>query len=302
MPSFADDRSSGSTDVARAFLDDLARWAEQDRTPDPAAFRAALIAWLRRAQAAQPSMALVHQLAARALDVLTSGLQRGDGLGDLRGHVVETCHAEHEDLEGVQSAVARTAASLLGGGRGGWIATLSASGMVRDALIEARRRGLEPSALVAEARPGREGRAMATALAHAGIPVWFVVDAALPMLISQARAVWIGADAVTEFGVINKVGSYAAALAAREHSVPVYALAGRRKFIPATTPALQILEMSPAEVWDAPAPDVQPRNVYYEVVPLALLRGVVVEDTVLGPAEVVETARDRGLPEELAAR
>jgi hypothetical protein len=38
------------------------------------------------------------------------------------------------------------------------------------------------------------------------------------------------------------------------------------------------------------------------VVPLALLRGVVVEDTVLGPAEVVETARDRGLPEELAAR
>jgi translation initiation factor 2B subunit (eIF-2B alpha/beta/delta family) len=122
------------------------------------------------------------------------------------------------------------------------------------------------------------------------------------MLISQARAVWIGADAVTEFGVINKVGSYAAALAAREHSVPVYALAGRRKFIPATTPALQILEMSPAEVWDAPAPDVQPRNVYYEVVPLALLRGVVVEDTVLGPAEVVETARDRGLPEELAAR
>jgi translation initiation factor eIF-2B subunit delta len=100
--------------------------------------------------------------------------------------------------------------------------------------------------------------------------------------------------------VINKVGSYAAALAAREHSVPVYALAGRRKFIPAATPALQILEMPGSEVWDEPVHDVRPRNVYYEVVPLALMRGVVVEDAVLGPTEIVETARDRGLPKELA--
>src|SRR5256885_8266549 len=35
------------------------------------------------------------------------------------------------------------------------------------------------------------------------------------------RSLWLGADAVTDQGVVNKVGSYAAALAAREHSVPV---------------------------------------------------------------------------------
>jgi len=302
VPAFAEDRSSGSTDVARAFLEELARWSEQDRSPDPAAFRSALITWLRGAQATQPSMALIHQFAARALDVATTGLQRRDGLGDLRRYVAETCHAELEDLDAVQSAVARTAASLLGGRGGAWVGTLSASGMVRDALIEARRRGLEVNALVGEGRPRREGRAMAAALAQHGVPVWLVVDAALPMLLSQAQALWIGADAVTEFGVINKVGSYAAALAAREHSVPVYALAGRRKFIPAATPALQILEMPGSEVWDEPVNDVRPRNVYYEVVPLPLLRGIVVEDTVLGPAEVAETVRDRALPEELAGR
>jgi translation initiation factor 2B subunit (eIF-2B alpha/beta/delta family) len=301
MTTFTEDRSSGSSDVARAFLAELARWTELDRSTDPAAFRTALIAFLRSAQAAQPSMALVHQLAARALDVATTGLQRRDGLGDLRRYVAETCHAELEDLEVVQAAVARTAASLLGG-RGAWVGTLSASGMVRDALIEARRRGREPNALVGEGRPHGEGRAMAAALAQNGIPVWLVVDAALPMLLSQAQALWIGADAVTEFGVINKVGSYAAALAAREHSVPVYALAGRRKFIPAGTPALQILEMPASEVWDEPVPDVRPRNVYFEVVPLPLLRGVVVEDTVLSLAEVAETVRDRALPEELAGR
>lgn len=301
MPAFAEDRSSGSTDVARAFLEELARWAEVDTTPDPPAFRAGVVQWLRRAQAAQPSMALIHQFCARTLDVVTTAVRRGDGMGELRRHVVQTCHAELDDLDIVQNAVSATAASLLSQ-RGGWVATLSASGMVRDALIEARRLGTEPRALVGEGRPRREGRAMAAALAQGGVPVWLVVDAALPMLISQAQAVWLGADAVTEQGVINKVGSYAAALAAREHSVPVYALAGRRKFIPAATPALQILEMPGSEIWDEPVHDVRPRNVYYEVVPLALLRGVVVEDAVLGPAEAAETARDRALPEELAAR
>jgi len=128
-----------------------------------------------------------------------------------------------------------------------------------------------------------------------------VVDAALPLLLSQARMVWIGADAVTEQGVVNKVGSFALALAAREHSVPVYALAQRRKFLPAATGALRIAEMAPAEVWDEPAPGVRPRNVYFEVVPLPLVRGVVVEDAVLGVTEAATLAKERPLPAELRA-
>ena len=299
MPAFAEDRSSGSTDVARSFLEELARWAETDRAPDAEAFRAGLLQWLHRAQAVQPSMALLHQFAARALDVTATALRRGDALPDLRHHLVASCHAELEDLDQVQNGVARIAADLVTA-KGAWIATLSATGMVRDALVELRRRGQEPHALVGEGRPRREGRAMAATLAQAGVPVWLVVDAALPMLVSQAQAAWIGADAVTEQGVINKVGSYALALAAREHSVPVYALAGRRKFIPAATPALKILEMPGSEIWDEPVRDVKPRNVYYEVVPLGLLRGVVVEDAVLGAAEAAQLARERALPEELA--
>ena len=88
--------------------------------------------------------------------------------------------------------------------------------------------------------------------------------------------------------------------AAREHSTPVFALAERRKFIPAGTGALTIAEMPADEVWEAPAPGVQPRNVYFEMVPMGLLRGVVVEDGVLGATEAAVTARERALPDELA--
>lgn len=299
MTDIAADHGSGSSQVALAFLAEIERWAALDTSGTPAAFRAALLARLRAAQAAQPTMALVHQLAARALDVADTGVARGDGVADLRAHLARSCAVERDDLLAAQAAVARTAARLVTE-RGAWIATLSASGAVREAVLEAQRAGREPRVLVGEGRPLFEGRSLAAALAAAGVPVWLMVDAALPLLLSQARMVWLGADAVTEQGVINKVGSFAAALAAREHSVPVYALAARRKFLPAATGALTIAEMPPDEVWKTPAEGVRPRNVYFEVVPLPLVRGIVVEDAVLGPTEAAALARDRALPGELA--
>lgn len=299
MSPFADDRTSGSGDVALAFLHELESWVATDVSRDAPALRAALLARLRAAQAAQPSMALVHQLAARALEVADAGVARREPAPELRAHLAASCAAERGDLAAARAALARQAVRLLER-RGSWIATLSASGAVRDALLEAHRSGFEVRALVAESRPRLEGRALATELGAAGVPVWLVADAALPLLLSQCAMLWLGADAVTDTGVLNKIGSFAAVLAAREHSVPAWALAERRKFLPGSTGALRIEVQPPAEVWDEPVPGVEPRNVYFELVPMALLRGVVVEDGVLGPLEAAGVARERALPAALA--
>lgn len=300
MSGFAHDRHSGSTAVARGFLDDLERWCGTDRSGTAAALRVALLAHLRGAQAAQPAMGLIHQLAARALEVADASVHREDRVTELREHLARSCAAERDDVARLAGATAGWAVRVLADS-GVWIATLSSSGTVVAAFRLAHARGLKPRALVAESRPRCEGRDFAVALAADGIPTWLVVDAALPLLLSQAGALWIGADAVTDRGVINKIGSFAAALAAREHSVPVYALASRRKFLPAGTQSLRIDEMPPEEVWaEAPEP-VQPRNLYFELVPLALFTGIVVEDGVLGPSEAAALARERELPAELAA-
>src|SRR5262249_46939925 len=196
--------------------------------------RAALLARLRAAQASQPAMALVHQLAARALMVADASVTRGESLVDARRALEQSCIAEAEDLAATQAAVARQAGELVTE-RGAWIATLSSSGTVRDALLAAKSAGREPRALIAESRPLYEGRALAQTLGEAGIPVWLVVDAALPLLLSQARMVWLGADAVTDQGVMNKLGSYAAALAARGHPVPGFAPAAPPQVLAAGT-------------------------------------------------------------------
>lgn len=297
---FTHDRTSSAGGVARGFLDALERFVGTDRTRETRALRAALLVWLREAQAAQPTMALVHQLAARALSVADTCVARGDGTADLRAQVAASCAAERADLERAVKSAAEVAAQLLTD-KAPWIATLSASEAVLASLLKLSADGRKPRVLVAESRPRLEGRDTARALAAAGIEAWLVADAALPMLLSQASALWIGADAVTDSGVFNKIGSYTAALAAREHGVPAWAIAVRRKLMPIATPALGIAEMPAAEIWDAAPSGIQPRNVYFEMVPMALLRGVVVEDSVLGATEVAVAAKDRELPAELAA-
>ncbi len=300
MTGFAGDRVSGSSSIAVGLLGELEQWLAADRSPSGAALRGALLRWLRAAQAAQPSMALVHQLAARALAVADAAVARGDSPLDLRGHLLASCSAERDDLAAARAAAAKFAADLVPQ-QDAWIATLSASEIVAGAIGELHARGRRPRVLIAESRPNLEGRAQAAALAALGIPVWIVADAALPILLQQAACVLLGADAVTDQGIVNKIGSYVTALAAREHGVPVWALAVRRKLLPSDTRALAIQEMAPDELWEGAPSGVRPRNVYFELVPAALLRGVAVEDAVLGPAELRVAAADRALPPELAA-
>src|SRR6516162_10502914 len=83
MTEFATDHISGSSDVALAFLKDLERWTAIDTSTTAPGLRATLLRFLRGAQDAQPSLALVHQLAARALQVADSGVTRGDAPAEL---------------------------------------------------------------------------------------------------------------------------------------------------------------------------------------------------------------------------
>lgn len=300
MSGFALDRSSGSGGVAARFLSDLQHFVANDRSHSVAEVRSALFAWVREAQRQAPSFALVHQFSARALSVANAAMERGDSAADLRAHLAQSCHAEAGDLALAIEGVARTAAATITV-NDPWIATLSNSTAVLEALRVLKREGRRPRVLLAESRPRLEGREMAAALAVDGIPVWLVTDAALPMLLQQAAALWLGADAVTELGALNKMGSFVAALAAREHSVTVHVLAHRRKFLPAATRSLAIAEMPPAELWENPPEGVRPRNIYFEMVPMGLIRGICTEDGVVGPSEAVLVAQDRALPEELAA-
>jgi translation initiation factor 2B subunit (eIF-2B alpha/beta/delta family) len=85
---------------------------------------------------------------------------------------------------------------------------------------------------------------VAESLAAAGHDVTLTSDAALPGRLADVDAVLVGADAVLADGaVVNKVGTYPLALAARRADVPCLAVCARDKvgaggWDPGTAPAI----------------------------------------------------------------
>jgi len=84
---------------------------------------------------------------------------------------------------------------------------------------------------VTESRPIGEGVITAGALSDLGIETTLIVDSAVRYVMKKITDVFFGADAVAANGaVVNKVGTSAIALSAKEARVRTYVVAGTYKF------------------------------------------------------------------------
>jgi translation initiation factor 2B subunit (eIF-2B alpha/beta/delta family) len=93
--------------------------------------------------------------------------------------------------------------------------------------------GLEPVLVrCSESWPGREGAALAEALATKGLQVELYSDAGIGCALAGAHALVVGADALAGTAFINKVGTAALCALARALGISVYVLAGSEKILP----------------------------------------------------------------------
>jgi len=163
--------------------------------------------------------------------------------------------------------------------------TLSRSGTVFAALREA-----DPDRVwVAESRPGSEGVGVAEELA-AATTVTLTSDANVPAAVAACDAVLVGADAVFPGGrVVNKVGTRAAALAARDADVPVLVACAADKV---ASEELPVGDGDPTALYDGEAA-VDVANPVFEAVPARLVDRVVTEDGALDGDGVPEAAAER---------
>jgi translation initiation factor eIF-2B subunit delta len=248
---------------------------------------------------AQPAMAALVHLGTRLLAVSRKAEREEAPPAETRDRLALALATWHSDFQAASAAIVRGAQELVP--TSPWIATTTRSSLVERALLEAHAAGRGVKVLLSESRPMNEGLGLARALAEAGVPSWLAVDAALPLLLPQAGAVWIGVDAVREKTFVGKAGTYPLLLVARELNVPVYAFAQRAKFLPDRCARLTLPRRPAAEVWaDAPA-DVSVVNLPFEEVPLALVRGVLTENGFLGAREILDAAASTPVAEELLA-
>jgi translation initiation factor 2B subunit (eIF-2B alpha/beta/delta family) len=132
------------------------------------------------------------------------------------------------DEEAANHSIAGLANSQIDASR---IITISYSSSVLGAL-KAMGKDRKLSVTVAESRPGVEGRRTAKIISLCGVKTELIPDSLVPSRAKDADAALVGADAVTTEGVVNKVGTYALALAAMDHEVPAYVLCSWSKLCP----------------------------------------------------------------------
>lgn len=145
-----------------------------------------------------------------------------------------------------------------------------------------------------EARPVLQGaRLTAWELDRAGVDVTLITDSMAGALMAEGKVdlVILGADAVCANGdVVNKIGTYALALLAREHGLPFYVAAPRSTFAPelASAQDVPIEEREADEVRTVFGTQTAPANVNvwnpaFDRTPADLITAIVTDRGVLRP-------------------
>lgn len=166
------------------------------------------------------------------------------------------------------------------------VLTHSNSSTILEILRKAQEDGKNFEVIVTESRPACEGRERARELSKLGIPNMYLIDAAICLGIERADVVLLGADSVSESNLVNKVGTRAICLAAREAVVSCYAACESSKFIPERLSPKKEPLRDPAEVWADPPAETSIQNCYVEHTPLELFTGLISEEGIFTPEEM----------------
>lgn len=146
-----------------------------------------------------------------------------------------------------------------------------------------------------ETRPLFQGRKTAKELRKAKIKVTMFVDFALGIALSKEKGkkkvdkIFLGADALLEKGIINKVGSETIARIAKEEKIPVYIIADSWKF---TNKKVPIEYRDINEVWDKAPKNIKIKNPAFEFVPKKYIKKIVSELGILSYDEFVKRVKE----------
>ncbi|KAL4224087.1 Translation initiation factor [Mactra antiquata] len=117
-------------------------------------------------------------------------------------------------------------------GDGSKILVHSHSRVVQQVLKEAVQSNKRFEVFVTESRPNDAGLTTHQELSECGIPSTLILDSAVGYVMEKVDMVLVGAEGVVESGgIINKIGTYSIAIAAKAMNKPLYVVAESFKFV-----------------------------------------------------------------------
>lgn len=267
------------------------------RGADAAAVRARFDEVARDLIAARPT-AVNLAWAVRRVGARLRSERDADGDGLIAAALDEAHAITREDVaqclamgEHGAALIARTGGRLLTHCNAGALAT-AGIGTALAPMYTAHQQGLSLAVYADETRPLLQGaRITSWELDRAGIDVTLITDGMSASVIGSGRvdAVFVGSDRIARNGdVCNKIGTYAVALAARQHAVPFYVVAPLSTFDPDSPSGadIPIEEREADEVRAGRLGGVAPEGVKvynpaFDVTPAELVTAIVTERGVL---------------------
>ena len=141
--------------------------------------------------------------------------------------------------------------------------------------------------IVTETRPKMQGLKTAKELVKMGVPIYYIVDSAGPFFMSVCNLVLVGSDAIRAEGILNKIGTYPLALAAREIGVPFYVAASKDKLdydIVSKIEDRPDREIGNPEELEKTGGEIE--NPAFDLTPWKLITAVITESGLLGEREI----------------
>jgi translation initiation factor eIF-2B subunit delta len=282
------DKTHGASQLARQAVNVLKVAAEYSQAESVDQLLRELGEVGQELMSARPAMAPISNIVGHLFEAV-SGKARERELDSIRQFAIVTADELIESSLLAVTQIAGHASRLIADGA--TIMTHSYSSTVVAALKEAfTEHGIK--VITTRSGPGRTGEKIAEQIGLYRIPVTFIDDAAMGLYISEVSKVMVGADRVCADGsIVNGIGTYQLALVAQGASIPVYVLCEMLKFDPRLKgEEVDLEEKEPSEVVEPGRlpPAVSARNPYFDVTPPELIGGVVTENGLLTPQEVID--------------
>ncbi len=168
------------------------------------------------------------------------------------------------------------------------IFSLSYSGYVKETLLTAKKMKKRFTVNMATSAPLNEGITLAEELAQGGIKVVLYSDANMTSAITDSTFVLFGCDRITETSFVNKVGSYAACIIAKNFDIPVYILADTSKILLKRKYLIRFENQNPEEIYNNKNIKLNVQNQYFEEIPIEYVSKVITESGIFETEEFIK--------------
>ena len=231
---------------------------------------------------AQPIMASIFNLTNTIL-LENIGLKNKE---EIKQNVHKSCQLFMQHLELSKKIISELTVKIIRDYN--TVITHSYSSTLLNTLIFAKEAGKNINIICTESRPMNEGVLLAKQLGKKGIKVKLIVDAGIFSILPEADIILVGADAISSSGLVNKIGTYGLAIAAKQYNKPIYALCSIDKILPGSYPLIFKYQKNPREIISKPIKNVKPINYYFDLTPLEFITGIITEKGILSSSEILE--------------